>query len=313
MTTNNTKIPEWSIDVNKVYPNDRFIAQRGYGFDRQSAQIDSLKAISRYFSTHIETKMQEVIMITDERSSGMLKNETFTNSKTNLFAVNYTEPWYNRSTDKWETMAYIDRIEAWTIYEPELRRKADTFNAMYKEAERQDEPFKKILFYLNADDLLIKEELLENIAFANILYPPGAAFFDDVRICLSEIPSRIESLKSSLVLYIDCETDFDNNIYTAISTIFASQGFPVTKEKMQATYFCKVSINENKQIMTAGVFYYPTINIYISNGNEVIFSYSRALNRSGASNEDISRRRTYTAISNEIQNSFLLEIKKGFD
>jgi hypothetical protein len=313
VTTNDTKIPEWSIDVNKVYPNDRYIAQRGYGVDHQSAQMDSLETISRYFSTHIETKMQEVIMITDERSSGILKNETFIKSQTNLFAVNYTEPWYNRSTEKWEVVAYINRIEAWTIYEPELRRKADTFNTMYKEAERQDEHFMKILFYSNANDLSIKEELLENLAFANILYPPGASFFDDTLICLSKIPSRIEGLKPLITLYIDCETDFDNSIYTVISTIFASQGFPVTKEEMQAAYFCKVSVNENEQILTAGVFYYPAINIYISNRNKVIFSYSRALNRSGASNEDIARRRTYDAISNEIQNSFLLEIRKGFE
>lgn len=312
-TANNNKIPEWTIDLNKVYPNEQYIAQRGYGTDRQSAQLFALEAISRYFSTHIENEMREVITVTDKKSAGILRDEIFIQSQTNLFAVNYATPWHNKDIEQWETVAYINRSEAWSLYEPKLRLMTDTFKSMYEEAERHDEPFKRLVFYSSANELATKEKLPEKLAFANTLYPPGSVFFDDTRTMLSKIPAKMEGMKSLSILYLDCDRDIDNSIYTTVSAIFSSQGFPVTKKEEQAVYICKIFLDENKQTLSAGVFYYPAISIHISDRNGSIFSYSVSLDRIGASNADVAKRRTYTAISNEIQRSFLSEIRKSLE
>jgi hypothetical protein len=313
ITINKSEVPIWIGDINKVYPNEQYIAQRGYGYDQQSAQLSALGAISRYFSAHIETEIRETITVTDKISTSILRDESFIKSQANLFAVNYTEPWYSKDVDQWQVVAYINRSEAWSLYEQELRIKTNMFNAMYKEAEFTDESFKKVLFYSNADTLASKEKLFEKLSFANILYPPGSVFFGDTRIMLSEIPSKIENLKSMSSLYIECNIDYDNSIYTAISKIFSVQGFPITKEKGQAAYTCNVLIDENEQYLNAGFFYYPTININIIHKKDVIFSFNTSLSRIGASNEDVAKKRTYAAISNEIHKSFLLEIRKDFE
>jgi hypothetical protein len=156
-TVNKPEVPGWVLDMHKIYPNEQYVAQRGYGFDHQSAQVSALEGISRYFSTHIESEMRELITVTDTGSSSILKDETFIQSQTNLFAVNYTKTWYNKSSGQWEIVAYINRNEAWELYEPELKRKNDAFRAMYDEAERKNEPFQKILFYSNANNIAIKE------------------------------------------------------------------------------------------------------------------------------------------------------------
>jgi hypothetical protein len=296
--------PQWTADVSSVYPNEKYIAQRGYGDSRQSAELAGLAAISQYFSAHINTGMRELITVTDEGSASSLNSETFVQSQTKLFAVRYAAPWYNKSANQWETVAYIDRDEAWKIFEPELRQKADAFNAMYQEAGLQDEAFTKILLYTKALNLASREKIASLLGFADILYPQITVSFDDTRSMISAIPANIEKLKSLSVIYIECDTDFDSTIYTALGSAFSSRGFPVAKNKASAAYICTALVAENIRKLDAGTFYYPTVTVNVSGKDGVIFTHSVTMNRVGASNADVAKRRAYTAISNEIQKSF---------
>jgi hypothetical protein len=154
---------------------------------------------------------------------------------------------------------------------------------------------------------------LEKSVFANTLYPQSFTLFEDTLSIFANIPVLIETQKSLSILYIDCEMDFENIIYIAISSLLSSQRFPITKEMSQAVYICKITVNENKEIKDIGVFYHPSINIQINNKKDVLFTYNTSINKIGAFNADIARRRSYIALSKEIQNSFLLEIRGNFE
>jgi len=310
-TANSTKPPPWTADVEASFPRSGFIAQKGYGHDKKNAETDALSAISRYFSMSISASAKETVSVTDQGSTSTIDSETFVSSQTKLFAVRYTEPWYNQSAGQWETVAYIDRAEAWEIFEPNLRQKTDAFSALYNEAEKQKEPFTKILLYIEASGLAVKEELQQQLYFADALNPLGASFFGDIRAMLSEIPAKIEKNKTNAAIYVECENDYDGSVYSAVASTFSSAKFPVAKEKSNSAYTCLTVIGENIQKLSAGTFYFPTITVTINGKNGVVASFNKTLDRVGASDAAVAKRRAYTAIANEIQKSFLRQFLEG--
>lgn len=310
-TANSAKPPLWTADVEASFPRSDFIAQKGYGHDKKNAEIDALSAISRYFSMSISASAKETVSVTDQGSTSTIDSETFVSSQTKLFAVRYTEPWYNQSAKQWETIAYIDRAEAWEILEPNLSQKTDAFSAIYNEAEKQKEPFTKILLYIEASGFADKEELQQQLYFADALNPLGASFFGDIRAMLSEIPAKIEKNKINSAIYVECENDYDGSVYNAIASIFSKAKFPVAKEKSSSVYTCLTVIGENIQKLSAGTFYFPTITVTINGKDGVVASFNKTLDRVGASDAAVAKRRAYTAIANEIQKSFLRQLLEG--
>ena len=308
-TVQTSQAPLWTADAEAVFPNRDFIAQKGYGIDRKNAENDALSAISRYFSMTINTSAREAIRVTDEGSTSVIDSETFVNSQANLFAVNYTEPWYNQTANQWETVAYINRAEAWDIFEPRLRQKADAFRVLVEEADRQREPFTKILLYSNALSLVAAEELMEQFFFADALNPLGASFFSDTRSLISELPATIERNVANAGIYVECENDYNGSIYTAVAAVFSNAKFPVAKEKSSALYVCMVVVGENAQQLNAGTFYYPTVSITLNGRNGVVASYNNTLERIGAADANVAKRRAYDAIANEIQKSLFESLR----
>jgi hypothetical protein len=310
-TVNPAKPPPWTADVETSFPKSDYIAQKGYGSDKKNAETDALSAISRYFSMSVSASAKETVSVTDQGSTSAIDSETFVNSQTKLFAVHYTEPWYNQSAKQWETVAYIDRGEAWEIFEPNLRQKTDAFSALYNEAEKQNDLFTKILLYIEASGLAVKEELPQQFYFADALNPLGASFFGDIRAMLSEIPAKIEKNKTNAAVYVECENDYDGSVYAAVASTFSNAKFPVAKEKSNSAYTCLAVIGENAQKLSAGTFYFPTVTITISGKNGVVASFNKTLDRVGASDAAVAKRRAYTVIANEIQKSFLRQILEG--
>jgi hypothetical protein len=303
--------PAWASDVSAVYPQEQFIAQKGTGANQDVAQVNALAAISRYFEIEIESRVSSEQVITQQNDveenylraeqSGVIK------SVTNLFAVRQSENWFNKTQNQWETVAYIDRNEAWSIYEPQVRQKADTFRSLHQAAATNGEPMKQAFLYSSAQRL--SGELLTLLEFAEILHPAQAAWFDDVRDALAEIPVKIEQVKSRSSIYIDCPVDFDATVSTALANSFGKQRFPIETVKGKAAYLCAASIGENIRVSDAGTFYYPTINVNITGKVGVLFSYSTTLNRIGASDPNVAKRRAYTAIANELQKSLYDELQ----
>ena len=56
--------PEWFLNWRTVYPNEKYIAQRGSGENAEKARTDALSQIARYFQTtvnaNLTTTMQSV-------------------------------------------------------------------------------------------------------------------------------------------------------------------------------------------------------------------------------------------------------------
>jgi hypothetical protein len=116
-------------------------------------------------------------------------------------------------------MAYIDRAEAWSIYEPLLRQGVEPFLSLYRSAETNAEPFRQIALYGAAHREAAKSlpEVSPKLFFARILNAKAAAQFDDVFTAASSIPQKILSAKSRSTIFIQCNSDVDGTVYSVIS------------------------------------------------------------------------------------------------
>jgi hypothetical protein len=100
--------------------------------------------------------------------------------------------------------------------------------------------------------------------------------------------------------------------------VFSDYGIPVTEDsaegRLKARYICAITVGENLQKMAAGTMYTPELTIRLSDGVGTLFSYAARLERLGAQNPDLARRRAYSALANHIQSAFApaLAAKLGF-
>jgi hypothetical protein len=205
-------------------------------------------------------------------------------------------------------MAYIDRAEAWNIYEPLLRQSVDTFRNLYRAAEEDTEPFRQITRYGAA--LKSSRDIGREILFARILDPVAAEQFGDILTAAASIPQKIQSAKSRSTIFIQCSSDNDGTVQSAVSKILSAQGFPVTTNKNAAAVICEVNINENKQTLPAGTFYTPSVNIIMNGKTQSLSSFSASVDEPVvAHNPDVARQRAYAALANTINQTFTVAIE----
>lgn len=307
-----TAPPAWAKTTNgvaTVYPRAQYIAQKGRGPDLAAAQNDGIAQISRWITSQIETSQSSRLSITGRNGetdeSRQTTEETFVSSQTTLFAVRYADSWYNKGEGQWETVAYIDRKEAWTIYEPQVRQRADAFTKLFGAAEAEGEPFRQFFQYQRAQGYA-EQELDPYFRFAGILYPQGARDFAEARDLIAAIPQRIDRSRANAGIFVDCPVDLDGIAAAAVTGALSAEGFPVSRNRLAASAVCTVAVDEGRQTLPAGTFYTPTVSITISgkSGDPLFSCAISAPERSGAVNPDLAKRRGYTALAGEIKKSF---------
>jgi hypothetical protein len=314
--------PGWVIDLDAAYPGTHYIAQKGYGKDRQAAESSALTAISGYFLSEVRNVFTSVESYTEVNGAGnslvtdnslgeasgstTVLNETFVRIQASLFAVRYTDPWQDPVTGNLETAAYIDREEAWTIYEPRLRAKTAPFMAVFEAAEKEGDPLRQYYRYSSAREAGLGD-IVAAIDFAQILNPQRAADFKEVRVALGEVSFKAEAAKERTSIFIVCSSDTDNLLYTALVSAFSSGGFKVERNEGLASERCEAQINDNKQVLDAGTFFTPSVTVTLSGKTGLLFTYTASAARQGTNNPDIAKRRAYTALASEIRKSFYEE------
>jgi hypothetical protein len=107
-----------------VFPGGVYIAVRGTSGSRETVGQAALNALSLYFQSQVSSRTDLAESYREEdgavSQSVQLEQQTVVQTETELFAVRYTDPWRNAG-GLWEMTAYIDRNEAWALFEPYRR------------------------------------------------------------------------------------------------------------------------------------------------------------------------------------------------
>jgi hypothetical protein len=305
--------PAWMGDLEAAFPGGRYIAVRGTSGSRETVNQAALNALSAYFQVQVSSRTDIAESYTEEdgavSQSLRLEQETVARTETELFAVRYTDPWQNPIGGTWETVVYIDRDEAWAIFEPRLSSRTAPFMALYQAAEADTESLRRFFRYKAAGDF-DTAALTAYLDFARTLNPGRAAEFAPVREALAAFLSRMNQARFDASVYIDCPADMDGLTAAALTGALSAEGLPVTKDQTVASAVCLAQVDEGQEKREGGVFYTPELTITINGkAGTPLFSMTLKVPRQSATNPDIARRRAYTALAGEIISKFHKEFE----
>jgi len=138
--------PPWDASpgaMQQAFPDCEFIAQRGRGATRAAAAAEATAAIARFLNSEVVSRIAVLEQGWEQngeaRARTKIEAEIFVQAEMQLFGVRHVpDAWFDRTHREWNTVAYINRAEAWQIYGPRFRQQAQTFATMFEAAVTPD-------------------------------------------------------------------------------------------------------------------------------------------------------------------------------
>ncbi|MDR2052620.1 MAG: hypothetical protein LBP80_04320 [Treponema sp.] len=299
-------------NLEAAFPADRYIAVRSTSGSRETLEQAALNALSLYFQALVSSRTDLAESYAEQNGevsqSLQLEQQTVVQTETELFAVRYTDPWRNVN-GIWEMAAYIDRDEAWALFEPRLTSKTAPFMAIVKAAEKDIEPLRRFFRYRAARSL-DPAALPAYLDFARTLNPGRAAAFNPVREASAALSLRLDEAKFEASVCLDIPVDMDGIAAAALISALSAEGFPITENRNAAGAVCRAVIDEGRENREGGTFYTPKLTLTLQGKADPLFSMTLEAPRQSAVNPDIARRRAYAALAGEIQSQFHGEFEK---
>jgi hypothetical protein len=308
--------PLWALDTRAVYPDREYIAARGEGTTKVGAEAGAVAEISFYFVRQVTAERSSRSSWTtrnnEETTASQTEENVLVESQTRLVTVRLAEdPWFNPAKKVWETVAYINRDEGWTVYEPNAKKQAAALMALVQAAETESEPFNAVLRWGITAAYADSAEFNGVRDFSQILHPEkAAALFAPADAALGELfEKQLAAVEKSRV-YVECPVDYNGMIYQAMVKALGGWGFGVERSREAAAAVCEVQVEEGIQKQDSGTFYYPALTATISGGRGAIFSFKITGGREGGLNPDVAKRRAYTALAAALEKDFAGELQK---
>jgi hypothetical protein len=310
------KVPDWALDIRKVYPDSEFITGRGEGPTRQDAEQNALAEISYFFSSEVtaERSRRDVFSTKDDVTTEIrqTKENVIVQSHIRLTTVRYAEDaFYDRAVKAWRTLAYINRDEAWTVYEPNAKQQADALLALFKAAEAESDVFNAVLRYGAIGAYADSAEFNATRDFAQTLNPAKSnALFREADAALAGYREKLFSVREKVRVYVECSVDYNRMIYQAMVKALGASGFAVEENRNRAGVRCVIHVEEGMLKQGNGTFYTPALSGTISGNAGALFSFSVKGERKGAlTNPDLAKRNAYTALATALEKSFPVELQ----
>lgn len=311
-----TAIAPWAetpAAIRAAFPDEDYMAQRGRGKTRAAAEANAATEIARFLTREINATAG--YRMASSESGGVSSetvetiNEAYVKTQIDLFGIRYAEgAFYDKTQREWHAAAYIEREEAWRIYEPRFRQQADAFQSLFDVAETEADAFKKALRYGAALRYAESPNFVNTNLFGQLLYPTKMnEGFARVRSEIAVIPQRIDEAKRNAQVFIDCPGDFESLVGGALARAFQAEGFPVTQSRNTAAAVCAVTIDPGEQQRALGTFYYPSLRAVVSGNSGVLWTFNAKAEKSAAVTPDVAKRRAWTALAEEVISVFKTE------
>jgi hypothetical protein len=310
--------PEWVLRTEAVYPRAQYIAQTGRGKTKNGAELAALSEIAYYFVSQISAERSTSQSFTSGTAGNTVSSQTDEKTKVEsqlkLAVLRYAEiPYFDEAEDEYVTVAYIDRDEAWGVYEKNVAAQTGAFLELARSAEAENDPFSAALRYRAAEAFARAEEFTGVWDFALILHPAkAAAAYRESEAVIAAIPEKLYTARRASVVFIDCPEDYEGLIYQAAVKAFSAEGFTVEAERNAAESVCAIRIDGGLQETGGGFMYYPALSASITGKGGVILSFSVQAERIGAVRPEVAKRRAYSSLAEALVKNFAGEVDKSF-
>ncbi|EID84235.1 hypothetical protein MSI_23010 [Treponema sp. JC4] len=307
-------IPLWLKQPEKVFPQNEYIRAMGEGTSEKLAQNSALTGISQFFNTKVEVltvAVKESNAIISEDKQRFDSKQSFSQiakitSTAEFFCVYFTEPYYDKKSDKYSVLAYINRSEALKIYKSRITAIMDSIEEYESYSKNEIEPFLIL-------SLLKKEQTLAVLAEKYIqseilLVPSDSEVYKKDLQTISHIKPQVDKLKTQMTFSINMiqKEPVYNPVFSTIASILEKDGFAYSISG--AKYQIIVDIDCIEESYEAGQFVRPSVDIAIvNNSGNGVYTYSKAFPRIGSKTTEQAYTRAVTKINQDLKDNFLQE------
>ncbi|WP_296330836.1 LPP20 family lipoprotein [uncultured Treponema sp.] len=312
-TAGSGSIPDWMTDYRTVYPETQYIAQRGRADSEQTAKTEAVAQIARYFQTsvnaNLKTSIQSVTSGDSISETTSVVNDVDVMSQVDLFAVEYTDPYYFNKEKKWYCVAYIERDKAWNQYQPTVENAKTEFYSMKKKADAESDPLTKCSLY--GKSWYSGKKFLEKLEYARILNSQKERAYSDDRKTVSEVPALIAGEKEKCTVYLDVKGDWGNVITSSLSKTLSDQGFKIAKNPKEANYTAHTEV-ENNAIGNDPIQVQPSLDLKIVSrtGKTVFANQTKSEKKTIAYTLENAQKKAYPLLAEECEKSISTELSK---
>ena len=307
--------PAWVENIEAEFPVERYLSQKGSGKSIAEAEAGAARALVRYFQMNIAVQAREEAVLRGNNPTDITNIEvTVTEASVELFSFQYTKPWYNPGDHCHETVAYIDRAEAWKVFEPGIRREENAFLDMFKAAETESDALRQLMLFRGAQNYY-SANVAPLRSFGERLHPAEARnSFPEADAALSAMPRKMDEARAQAVIFIDCVNDYENRVTQLMERTLNDEGFRVSKNRAEtaAVFTVDFSFNMTKNSEGTSFSFAPSVQAVLNGKSGVIISYhSPSQSRTITLTEDAGRRRSFTALMTVMESSFPSEFKNN--
>lgn len=311
--------PLWADDatINQVYPNELYIARIGTSQDEDKSLLFADAELSSYFSRQVSSEIKAVKVLTNKNGvtsdESTITQNVSSKSYVQLFNVAHTTPWYDKSVKKYVCCAYINRAEAWRMYESNVIQAKQTFYSIFNKANDEKDLLKKSVLLVKCKNAA--NEYVVTLDTGRVLYSSGVAKYEGDRDVLSSIDQQIISAKLNSIMKVSVKNDSYNKISYVVTSILRNQGYEVSDTNY--LYLVTVVVKPNKVTHkdTHSITAEPGITLTINNRQETVFAYAKTTEHvTGYSDaEKFVNNKIYSALEKELNSSLSDELNKSFN
>jgi hypothetical protein len=297
--------------INQIYPAEDYIAKTGCSTVEENAATIADGELSNYFSHQITSITKAYQRMTDnaddQTDNREIQRSVFIESSIKLFAVAHTLPWFDKSLNRYICCSYIDRKEAWKIYESTVIQAQKNFLSLYKAADDEADPLKRCILLQNCKPSA--EEYTKVLDFAHILYDSGEKIYTADRDKISSIDKELNETRMNAVMHVIVKNDKEGAVDRKLSSLLSNEGYMFSDREY--AYIVQAVIETNKTKYADSVTADPGITVTINNGTETVFSYSKNLPRISGflQAETLVDKKIYSAVEKELDASFVSEFQ----
>ncbi len=306
--------PSWLKSPEKEFPTKDYVRAVGEGASVKAAKSAALAEISLYFDTKVETLTQAA-----KKFSAVLKDgkEEFSKSQTvaqianisssaEFFCVNFTDPFYIAKTDKYATLAYINKKEAAGLYKSRIEALEQSVGVLLSSAQNESEPFLRAASLQKAKPLVSLAE--QYIKTLGLLDSSANGAYKEAQKKFSRVDGELAALKNDLTFSIKMnQTDKKfAPISSTIAAIIEKRGFACSQAG--ANYIVKIDISCAEEEYEAGPFVRASLDAaVVNNAGSGVYAYSKAYPRVGSKTMEQAYTRTVSKIKQDLEENFLAE------
>lgn len=268
-----SKAPAWVHDYKSMYPEKYFIVQRGRADTEEESKTDAVAQIARYFKTQVNANLTTSLLSITQDDKIIEETKVVSNvevmSQVELFLIEFTETYYNKKEKKWYCVAFINRENAWNLYESQLKIAKSVFTNFYEKAESEKESFIQILLYQQT--LQKGKDFLEKLEYGSLLNYAKSKEYEDVKKQISIVPIKIQECIGKTSIKLDISGDYGDIFKNTVINIFSKMGFVVSKNGL---YILKVVVKPNSTGSNP-LSIQPSIDLSITNKNaKTLYSFN---------------------------------------